>query len=359
MVRLKDPFDRPVSNLRVSLTSRCNLSCIYCHAEGEERPGDQLSCSEIAEILRVADKFEIRHVKFTGGEPCLREDLAEIVSLVPDKMECSLTTNGTLLADMAGDLADAGLSRVNISIDSLNRETYTKIAGKDCLSDVLAGIEAALDAKLVPVKLNMVVLSGINDHEVDDFVRFVRGNRNLVLQLIELLGFRDCDHHYDLRDLETRLAKNAREIFTRRMHHRRKYCVDNAEVEIVSVRVKGRARAVGPVAFGASDHVARIVLTAMKFDPDVRCAANIRYTPGLVEACEEMLLSVCSFDRESQPPGVKTMDWGVASCCRDGVPDVIYDRGAVGKEAMIRILGEEPGVVVNNILKLSARIDKD
>jgi len=233
MVRLKDPFDRPVSNLRVSLTSRCNLSCIYCHAEGEERPGDQLSCSEIAEILRVADRFEIRHVKFTGGEPCLREDLAEIVSLVPDKMECSLTTNGTLLADMAGDLADAGLSRVNISIDSLNRETYTKIAGKDCLSDVLAGIEAALDAKLVPVKLNMVVLSGINDHEVDDFVRFVRGNRNLVLQLIELLGFRDCDHHYDLRDLETRLAKNAREIFTRRMHHRRKYCVDNAEVEIV------------------------------------------------------------------------------------------------------------------------------
>jgi cyclic pyranopterin phosphate synthase len=79
----------------------------------------------------------------------------------------------------------------------------------------------------------MVVLSGINDHEVDDFVRFVRGNRNLVLQLIELLGFRDCDHHYNLRDLETRFAKNAREIFTRRMHHRRKYCVDNAEVEIV------------------------------------------------------------------------------------------------------------------------------
>lgn len=134
---------------------------------------------------------------------------------------------------------------------------------------------------------------------------------------------------------------------------------DVAAVEGRIVRVKGRSRAVGPVAFGASDHVARIVLTAMKFDPDVRCAANIRYTPGLVEACEEMLLSVCSFDRESQPPGVKTMDWGVASCCRDGVPDVIYDRGAVGKEAMIRILGEEPGVVVNNILKLSARIDKD
>jgi len=140
MVRLRDPFDRPVSNLRMSLTSQCNLSCIYCHAEGEERPGDPLSTSEIAEIIRVADGFEIRHVKFTGGEPCLRQDLADIVGLVPERMECSLTTNGTLLADMADDLADAGLSRVNISIDSLDRETYRKITGKDALSDVLAGI---------------------------------------------------------------------------------------------------------------------------------------------------------------------------------------------------------------------------
>jgi len=134
---------------------------------------------------------------------------------------------------------------------------------------------------------------------------------------------------------------------------------DVAAVEGRIVRLKGRAHAVGPVAFGASDHVARMVLTAMKFDPDVRCAANIRYSPELVAACEDMLLSVCSFDRASQPPGVKTMDWGVASCCRDGVPDVIYDRGAVGKEPMIRLLGEEPGVIVNNILKLSARMDKD
>jgi len=233
MVRLKDPFDRPVSNLRVSLTSQCNLSCIYCHAEGEERPGDPLSAGEIAEILRVADAFEIRHVKFTGGEPCLRQDLADIVSLVPERMECSLTTNGTLLADMAEDLADAGLSRVNISIDSLNGETYRKITGKDSLPDVLAGIDAALDANLVPVKLNMVILSGINDHEVGDFLRYVRGNRDLVLQLIELLEFRDCTHHLDLRDVETELAKNAKEIFTRRMHHRKKYCVDDAEVEIV------------------------------------------------------------------------------------------------------------------------------
>jgi len=131
---------------------------------------------------------------------------------------------------------------------------------------------------------------------------------------------------------------------------------DVAAVEGRIVRMKGRVHPVGPVAFGASDHVARIVLTAMKFDPEVRSAANIRYSPGIVAACEDMFLSVCSFDRAAEPPGVKTMDWGVASCCRDGVPDVIYDRGALGKEPMVRLLGEEPGVIVNNILKLSARI---
>lgn len=232
-MRLKDPFDRPVSNLRVSLTSRCNLSCIYCHAEGENDPGDPLATDEIGEILRVARKLGIQHVKFTGGEPCLREDLAEIVSLVPEGMESSLTTNGTLFADIAFDLADAGLSRVNISIDSLDRETYRTITGRDCLPDVLAGIEAAVDAGLTPVKLNVVILSGINDHEVDDFLSFVRGRRSLVLQLIELLEFRNCTYHRDLRDLEERLARNAREILTRRMHHRKKYCVDDAEVEIV------------------------------------------------------------------------------------------------------------------------------
>ena len=93
-----------------------------------------------------------------------------------------MTTNGTLLADIAPGLREAGLSRVNISLDSLDHETYRAITGKDCLDAVLEGIDAALDAGLTPVKLNMVVLKGINEHEIDDFIRFVKGNRNLVLQ---------------------------------------------------------------------------------------------------------------------------------------------------------------------------------
>ena len=233
---LKDPFNRPVSNLRISLTPKCNLSCIYCHREGEQSPQEQIPAEEIAEILRVAAKFEIRSVKFTGGEPLLRQDLLEIVRSVPAGMESSLTTNGTMLADLAYGLREAGLRRVNVSLDSLDPETYKKITGIDRLSDVLAGIEAALDAGLTPIKLNMVVLEGINDIEIDDFLRYVRGNRNLVLQLIELMHFNDCTYHGDLNGVENSLASRSREIITRRMHHRKKYCLDGAEVEVVRPR---------------------------------------------------------------------------------------------------------------------------
>jgi cyclic pyranopterin phosphate synthase len=148
-------------------------------------------------------------------------------------MESSMTTNGTLLAYCAADLKRAGLARVNISLDSLNHETYKKITGTDRLSDVLDGVTAALDAGLTPIKLNMVVLKGINDHEVDDFLAYVRGNRNLILQLIELMQMNDCHFHGDLNGLEGSLAQRATQVLTRRMHHRKKYCLDGAEVEVV------------------------------------------------------------------------------------------------------------------------------
>jgi len=232
-VILKDSYNRPVSNIRVSLTPKCNLSCIYCHKEGEKSPKEQLSAEDIAEILRVAAKFEIRSVKFTGGEPLLRPDLVTIVQSVPAGMESSLTTNGTLLADLARDLKTSGLKRVNVSIDSLNPETYKKITGVEKLSDVLEGISAALDVGLTPVKLNMVVLDGINDSEIEDFLAFVRGNRNLILQLIELMHFNDCNYHGELNVVEEMLASRSKQIITRRMHHRKKYCLDGAEVEVV------------------------------------------------------------------------------------------------------------------------------
>ncbi|AGB02840.1 GTP 3',8-cyclase MoaA [Methanoregula formicica] len=230
---LKDSYDRPVSNIRISLTPRCNLQCIYCHREGEVKPEKELSQEEIAEILRVAAKFGIRSVKFTGGEPLLRKDIVEIVRSVPEGMESSMTTNGILLAQYATDLKAAGMKRVNVSIDSIIPETYKKITGHDSLKKVLEGVQAALDAGLTPIKINMVVLEGINDHEIDDFLAYIRGNRNLVLQLIELMNFNNCEHHTKLNDLEDSLAARSKTIITRRMHHRKKYCLDGAEVEVV------------------------------------------------------------------------------------------------------------------------------
>jgi cyclic pyranopterin phosphate synthase len=230
---LKDPFSRPVSNLRISLTPKCNLACVYCHREGEDKSEAPLTAAEIAEVLKVAAHFGIRSVKFTGGEPMLRPDLLEIIRSVPAGMESSITTNGTLLAGLAADLKQAGLRRVNVSIDSLNHDTYKKITGTDKLDDVLAGINAAVEAGLTPVKLNMVVLAGINDQEIDDFLAFVRGNRNLILQLIELMDFNKCTDHQDLNTLEDALASRSKQIITRRMHHRKKYCLDGAEVEVV------------------------------------------------------------------------------------------------------------------------------
>ena len=230
---LTDPSGRTVTNIRISLTQSCNLNCIYCHAEGEKNPEQELSAEQIAEILRVAQSFGIRSVKFTGGEPLLRPDLARIIRSVPPGMEASLTTNGTLLADRAQKLKDAGLKRVNISLDTLDPERYERIAGKPMLGEALDGIDAALKAGLTPVKLNMVVLSGINEDEIDTFIDFVRTNPNLVLQLIELMDFRDCDHHGDVRGIEDRIAAMADRVETRRMHHRKKYFVRGAEVEVV------------------------------------------------------------------------------------------------------------------------------
>lgn len=230
---LKDPFGRPVSNLRISLTPRCNFRCIYCHREGELRPEAELTKEEIAEILRVAAKYDIRSVKFTGGEPLLRDDIVDIVRSVPEGMESSMTTNGTFLAKYAQDLKDAGMKRVNVSIDSINPETFRKITGFDQLGDVLEGMQAALDAGLTPIKINMVVLKDINDHEVDDLLAYIRGNRNLILQLIELMEFNNCNHHGKLDVLENSLAARSKQIITRRMHHRKKYCLDGAEVEVV------------------------------------------------------------------------------------------------------------------------------
>lgn len=230
---VRDNFQRPVSNLRISLNSGCNLRCIYCHREGECAPENPMSLDDIREVLHAAQRLGIRSVKFTGGEPLLRKDILDIIRSVPEGIESSITTNGTLLGPLAMDLRRAGLSRVNISLDSLHPDIYKKITGTDRLNDVLAGIEAARASGLVPIKINMVLLKGINEIEIEDFIKLVSDDRHMILQVIELMDLGDCPYHADLSDLEDRIAASSKRVITRRMHHRKKYCYEGAEIEFV------------------------------------------------------------------------------------------------------------------------------
>ena len=264
--QLIDAYGREIRSLRFSITNRCNLNCIYCHCEGEERAKeistDKIAKSEISAefiiaIARVAsDYFGIRRVKFSGGEPLMRADLADIVQGMRDiEDNISVTTNGVFLSKYARALADAGLDRVNVSLDSINEGKYDFITcSRNNLHSVIEGIYSAIDAGLTPVKLNMVLLNGINDDEVVSMMDFVRecnkrgaggegeggeGGESVILQLIELIPSFGAGPHtmskytVDFSKLESELKTKASAIKTRRLQHRRKYFVDGVEVEVV------------------------------------------------------------------------------------------------------------------------------
>jgi hydroxymethylpyrimidine/phosphomethylpyrimidine kinase len=131
---------------------------------------------------------------------------------------------------------------------------------------------------------------------------------------------------------------------------------DIAAVQGGIINENGKPHAAGPCAFGGDEDTARLVLTVMRFDPLMRSAATLRFSKKTLTVTESLLLECASFDRTQEPPGISTMDWGVASCCKDGIPDVCYDYGGTGNEAIIRVLGENPIDVTNNIIMISNRI---
>ena len=228
-----DSYGRKVTGLRIALTSRCNLRCLYCHHEGEVEPNGEISDEMVIGVAQAAAALGVRSLKLTGGEPLLRRGLAGLIAQMPPQMKISLTTNGIYLAEQAESLAQAGLNRVNVSLDSLQPEIYRTITGgreKD-LERVLQGLDAAAEAGLLPIKLNVVVLKQ-NETEIPAIIDFCR-ERGLIAQLIQLLDF---DHKWlagDIDAIEARLAAQADHIHTREMHRRKKYFLDGAEVEIV------------------------------------------------------------------------------------------------------------------------------
>jgi cyclic pyranopterin phosphate synthase len=172
-----DSFNRPISYLRVSVTDRCNLRCVYCMPpEGIPwRPHEEiLRYEEIETVVRAAAELGISKVRLTGGEPLVRLGMVDLVAMlarIPGLDDLAMTTNGTLLARYAEELKAAGLKRVNVSLDTLRPERFHRITRLGKLSDALDGIAVAKEAGLVPVKINTVVIRGLNDDEVVDFAR--------------------------------------------------------------------------------------------------------------------------------------------------------------------------------------------
>ncbi len=194
-----DKFGRQITYLRISLTPKCNLRCVYCMPpEGisTPEPDDLLTDDEILSFMRQAASLGINRVRLTGGEPLLRRSLVDLVqgiSSIPGIDEVSLTTNAMLLAKYAAALAGAGLSRVNISLDTLDPEKFTRITRGGQLKKVFQGIAAAETCGLTPIKINSVIVGGLNDEEIPDLAQLT------------------LDHHWHIRFIELMPVGNSQD----------------------------------------------------------------------------------------------------------------------------------------------------
>jgi len=188
---LVDPFGRVVRDLRIAVTDRCNFRCTYCMPEEgmEWMPRRQiLTFEEITRIARICvDRYGFEGIRLTGGEPTLRHDITELVhQLAALGIDVAMTTNAATLRKIAGDLRAAGLRRVNISLDTLDREKFERMTRRDELDHVLQGIDAAIAVGFEPVKINAVIERGVNDDEIVDLARFGR-TKGIEVRFIEFM----------------------------------------------------------------------------------------------------------------------------------------------------------------------------
>ncbi|MDR2304716.1 MAG: GTP 3',8-cyclase MoaA [Treponema sp.] len=210
---MKDRFGRTIDYARISLTSRCNLRCPYCYGEETRTdPADELRPDEIAEIVSVLAELDMQKVRLSGGEPLLRPDLGEIISTVSKTRgirETVMTTNAQGLTGKLRNLKDAGLMRLNISLDSLQAERYRNMNGGS-LEEVLSSLDMAIELDMLPLKINCVLLRGINDDEIEGFINMAR-ERPLQIRFIELMPMGKLSKRDQRRD-PAEILKNIREL---------------------------------------------------------------------------------------------------------------------------------------------------
>lgn len=205
---LIDPFGRRIDYLRLSVTDRCDLRCNYCMPKdfkGYEEPSHWLTFDEITRLMSVFTRLGLRRIRLTGGEPLLRRNLPQLagqLAALPGLQDLSLSTNATQLARHAVALKAAGVSRVNVSLDSLERACVEQVVGRDVLSQVMEGLQAAKAAGLTPIKLNMVAMKGVNEHEIETMLAFCI-EHGFILRLIEAMPVGDTGRNTAYLDLES------------------------------------------------------------------------------------------------------------------------------------------------------------
>ena len=196
---LHDKFGRPITDLRISVTDRCNFRCVYCRSADPEnyRAHDEiLSWPELDRLARVFTRLGIRKIRITGGEPLVRDGVEDYIARLKalGVQDLSMTTNGHLLAERCERLIRSGLRRINISLDSLDAGKFERITRTKSFSTVMNGIAAAQASQLAPAKVNAVLVRGINDDEVESFAAFAR-ERGVVMRFIEFMPL-DADRHW-------------------------------------------------------------------------------------------------------------------------------------------------------------------
>lgn len=302
-VTLFDAHDRSIRDLRISLTDRCNFRCFYCLPNGEPplaRKETILTFEEIAYISEIFVSLGIEKIRLTGGEPMLRRNIERLVeslaSLKPALTDLALTTNGLNIREKAAELKAAGLDRITISLDSLDRKNFQHITGVDSLDEVLSAIDAARTAGLDPVKVNAVIVRGRNDNEVVDLARFAREN-DLHMRFIEYMPL-DSGHGWSRG-----MVVPGREIY-------------NAISEVFPLKLK------------TSDRGSE---TAWKYE----FADNAKGEIGIIAPVTEMFCGACSRIRLTADGQIRTC---LFSTIEHNLRDVV--RGGANRAEIIEFIEE-------------------
>lgn len=256
---MRDWMGRDLTYLRLSLTERCNLKCIYCREENEFCKGrHELTLPELEQLVAVFIELGITKIRLTGGEPLVRRDLEEIISMIsqyPQVHDLSMTTNAQGLEDRVGALHRAGLKRVNISMDSLDPERYRRMTRGGDLHQVLRGIEAALREEML-VKINAVLVRGENDVEVDSFLTFAR-ELPVDVRFIELMPFSDVGGRRDRRVLGSEILRVHPEL-----HAITPRAINQPSEDYTAEGFRGRIGFINPVSHKFCKYCNRIRLTS-------------------------------------------------------------------------------------------------